>query len=140
MSLSTQWWVVCGLLVAAELATGTFYLLMLALGAAAAALAAMLGFDATVQLLVGAVVGGGAVALWHAKRVKADTRAPANANPDVNIDIGQQVQVDQWQDDGSAIVRYRGAEWRARFAGQGQPVAGKFTIRAIEGSCLQLDN
>jgi len=38
---STLWWVIAGTLVALELATGTFYLLMLALGAAAGALAAV---------------------------------------------------------------------------------------------------
>ena len=43
---STVWWVVAGVLVAVELATGTFYLLMLALGAAAAALAAHAGRSA----------------------------------------------------------------------------------------------
>jgi membrane protein implicated in regulation of membrane protease activity len=32
---ATAWWIVAGVLVAAELATGTFYLLMLAAGAAA---------------------------------------------------------------------------------------------------------
>ena len=36
-SASTGWWLAAGVLVAAELATGTFYLLMLALGAAAGA-------------------------------------------------------------------------------------------------------
>ncbi len=36
----TFWWVAGGVLVAAELATGTFYLLMLALGCGAAAVAA----------------------------------------------------------------------------------------------------
>ena len=39
MNDSTVWWLVTGVLVAAELMTGTFYLLMLATGAAAAALA-----------------------------------------------------------------------------------------------------
>jgi membrane protein implicated in regulation of membrane protease activity len=36
---ATVWWVVAGLAVAAELATGTFYLLMLAVGLAAGAVA-----------------------------------------------------------------------------------------------------
>ena len=34
-SLATWWWIAAGVLVAAELASGTFYLLMLALGAGA---------------------------------------------------------------------------------------------------------
>ena len=36
---STGWWVLAGLMVLAELLSGTFYLLMMAVGAAAAALA-----------------------------------------------------------------------------------------------------
>src|SRR5262245_21732576 len=58
---STVWWVVTGGLVALELATGTFYLLMLAIGAAAAALMAYAGAGLSLQLVVAAVVGGGAV-------------------------------------------------------------------------------
>ena len=41
MAFSTVWWLVTGGLIAVELLTGTFYLLMLSLGAAAAALAAL---------------------------------------------------------------------------------------------------
>ena len=37
---ATGWWIAAGMLVAIELLTGTFYLLMLALGCVAAALAA----------------------------------------------------------------------------------------------------
>jgi membrane protein implicated in regulation of membrane protease activity len=37
LSASTYWWVAAGVAVAVELATGTFYLLMIALGLAGAA-------------------------------------------------------------------------------------------------------
>ena len=57
-------------LVAAELATGPFYQLMLALGAAAAALAAHAGLSQSGQLLTAALVGGGAVGLWVWQRSK----------------------------------------------------------------------
>ena len=57
----TWWWLITGALVAAELATGTFYLLMLAVGTAAAAVAAHLGLGPNAQLVVGALIGGGAV-------------------------------------------------------------------------------
>ena len=40
MSDSTVWWILAGLLVSAELLTGTFHLLMLAIGLAAGAVAA----------------------------------------------------------------------------------------------------
>ncbi|HEU6455220.1 MAG TPA: NfeD family protein, partial [Roseateles sp.] len=40
---ATTWWIAAGVLVAIELGTGTIYLLMLAVGAVAGALAAHLG-------------------------------------------------------------------------------------------------
>ena len=43
MEASTIWWLAAGAVVVAELLTGTFYLLMVALGLVAAALAAHLG-------------------------------------------------------------------------------------------------
>jgi hypothetical protein len=61
----TWWWLAAGALVAAELATGTFYLLMLALGCAAGALAAHAGAGATAQVVVAALLGGGATVAWH---------------------------------------------------------------------------
>ena len=53
---STQWWLMAGVLVVAELATGSFYLLMIALGAVAGALAAHAGFQIEVELVTAAVV------------------------------------------------------------------------------------
>ena len=136
---ATSWWIVAGVLVAAELATGTFYLLMLALGAAAAALAAHLGMAFNAQLLIAAVVGGGAVAGWHFKRSRQPAAAPASENRDVNLDIGETVQVAEWAADGTAQVQYRGASWAARYAGHGAPHPGAHVIRAIEGSRLLLE-
>ena len=60
--VSTLWWLVCGALVALELATGTFYLLMLALGAVAAAVSAHAALGLSAQLAAAALVRGGAVA------------------------------------------------------------------------------
>ena len=138
-SAATWWWVVAGVLVAAELATGTFYLLMLAIGAVAAALAAHSGLAFSGQLIVAAVIGGGAVAAWHLKRSKEPPSAPAHANRDVNLDIGERVTVLAWKPDGSATVTYRGAAWQARWQGQGTPTPGEHVIRAVDGSRLLLD-
>jgi membrane protein implicated in regulation of membrane protease activity len=136
---STLWWLVAAGLVVAELATGTIYLLMLALGAASAALSAHAGLGLSGQLLTAALIGGGAVALWHMRRLRRPPAAAAAANRDVNLDIGGMVHVPHWRADGSARVHYRGAGWDARFAGSGAPGTGDHVIRAIEGSCLMLD-
>ena len=136
---ATVWWIAAGVLVAAELASGTFYLLMLAMGAAGGALAAHLGLGPTVQVLVAAIVGGIAVVVWHLKRDRTSSAAPASRNPDVNLDIGQGVQVNIWSPEGMSQVQYRGAAWQARFIGNAPAQAGRHVIRGIEGSCLLLD-
>jgi membrane protein implicated in regulation of membrane protease activity len=138
-SASIGWWIAAGVLVAAELATGTFYLLMLAWGAMAAALAAHLGLGFNTQLICAALAGGGAVAAWHLLRRRRPAAAPAQTNRDVNLDIGEQVQVPQWQAGGHARVNYRGADWDVRFVGSGEPAPGTHVIRAVEGNRLLLD-
>ncbi len=138
-SQSTGWWLAAGVLVAAELATGTFYLLMLALGAAAGALAAHAGLALTGQIATAALLGGGAVAVWHQRRSRQPKALPAATNPDVNLDVGGTVQVAQWQADGSARISYRGSAWDARHVGSGQPQPGAHVIRAVEGNRLLLE-
>lgn len=139
LSPATLWWLLAGLLVLAELLTGTtFYLLMLALGAVAGALAAHLGLAATAQMLGAAVVGGAAVALWHWRRAQRGAPVPAAANPDVNLDVGQTVHVTHWQADGSAVVQYRGSAWQAQLQSGAPAQAGVHTIVAVQSNHLVL--
>src|SRR5215207_6566591 len=134
-STATVWWVAAGIAVAAELGTGTFYLLMIALGLAAGAVAAHLGLGAPTQLVVAAIVGGGATALWYWKRRLAgpsDDRAP-HQNRDVNLDIGELVHVPAWGADRTARVQYRGSGWTARLSPGAPAVAGEHVVVAVEG-------
>ena len=84
-------------------------------------------------MVAAAAVGGAAVLIWHRIRDKTAAKLPAEENPDVNMDIGQAVHVDAWAPDGSTTIKYRGAAWQARFKGHGNPAAGRYVIRAIEG-------
>ena len=133
---ATNWWIVAGVLVAAELATGTFYLLMLAVGAVAAALAAHLGIAFNGQLLAAALIGGGAVVAWRLKRAGRPAGTPVGQNRDVNLDIGETVHVSAWDADGAAQVSYRGASWAVRYAGSGTPQPGAHVIHALDGNRL----
>jgi membrane protein implicated in regulation of membrane protease activity len=134
LSASTMWWALAGLLILAELLTGTFYLLLMALGAAAGALASHAGWGTTSQLVSAALVGGGATAAWHMKRARAPRSAPAASNSDVSLDIGQTVMVEAWQDDRTARVSYRGAGWTVRLTGEGEPGPGAHRIVAVHGN------
>jgi membrane protein implicated in regulation of membrane protease activity len=135
---ASTWWVAAGIAVAIELATGTFYLLMIALGLAAAAIATHLGLGTTAQIVSAALVGGGATALWHLKRMRHPKSAPAASNRDVNLDIGERVHVDAWSADGTARVSYRGSQWTARVGDQATPTPGEHVVVAVEGNALVL--
>ena len=137
MTESTIWWLLAGGAVAVELITGTFYLLMIAVGLAAAALAAHAGAPLTVQMLVAAAVGGGTVVAWHWKRSKSPKPAKAQANRDVQMDIGETVHVSHWNADGTASVKYRGAQWTAVSGEKGMALeTGYFTVKALDGNRL----
>lgn len=137
MTDSTIWWLLAGIAIAVEMVTGTFYLLMLAVGMVAGALAAHLGASVIVQIVVAAVVGGGAVVAWHWKRSKSPKPAQANANRDVQMDIGETVHVEQWNDDATATVKYRGAQWTVEHADKDEaPQPGVFRVRKLNGNRL----
>ena len=139
MAESTVWWLLTGTAVAVELLTGTFYLLMLAIGLAAAALVAHLGVSMPVQLVVAALVGGGSVVGWHMLRQRGPKELPAAANRDVNLDIGETVHVTRWNTDGTTQVKYRGAHWTAVPAPGSIPVAGPHRILEVVGSRLVIE-
>ena len=84
LSAATVWWVLAGIAVAVELSTGTFYMLMLALGLAAGAIASHLGFDVPLQIVTAAAVAGGGTAYWRWRRTHAVPALPAASNRDVN--------------------------------------------------------
>jgi len=137
LALSTFWWLLAGVAVIAEMLSGTVYLLLIAAGLAAAALAAHLGFGLTVQIVTAAVIGSGLVLFWW--RVRAPARRAglaAQADPDLNLDIGQTVLVDYWTADGTASVMHRGARWRVEPENPvgSVPMPGPHRIVALVGS------
>ena len=137
MGDTTTWWVLAGVLVALELLTGTFYLLMVGLGAVAAALVAMAGLDLNTQLVAAAMVGGlGAVLLGQWR--KRQTTTPQEAQ-DQHLDLGATVQVDAWDAHGCAQVKHRGAAWTAVLAPGQTATPGVYRIQAMASNRLVLE-
>ena len=124
-----------GVLVVLELISGTFYLLMIALGCVAAALAHVAGAAADVQFAVAAVVALAAVVLLRRSRFGRRKRAQASRNPDVNLDIGQTLAVPAWHER-RARVSYRGAAWDVELAAGEPEDARLYEITELRGSCL----
>ena len=130
------WWIAAAALVALELGSGSFYLLMLAVGAASAALAAHLGLDPAWQAGSAAVVGAGLVLLLYRLRRR---REPDDVrNRDLALDIGAEIDVAGWDDEGRARVRWRGSDWDARSSGGQPPQPGPHIIIGLDGNTLLL--
>jgi membrane protein implicated in regulation of membrane protease activity len=137
-SASTWWWIAAGVLVAGELVTGTFYVLMLAIGCVFGALAGYADISFLAQVAVAVLVGGGAVLAWDRQRKRGPARPSAAANRDINLDIGEQVQVDGWNADGTARVPYRGSAWNVRYIGDGAATPGTHVIAEVRHNELAL--
>ena len=137
-SASTVWWLASGVLVATELASGTFYLLMVAIGCAAGAVAAHGGVQPSLQIISAAVVGVAATTTWHFRRRRGQRVVPAASDRNVNLDIGQRVNVPAWTPEGCARVHYRGSDWAVRFEARGQPAPGEHVIVALDGNELRV--
>jgi membrane protein implicated in regulation of membrane protease activity len=129
------WWIGAGVLVVLELISGTFYLLMIALGCVAAAIAHMAGAAADLQFAIAAVVALVAVLLLRRSRFGRRTRKEASKNPDVNLDIGQMLSVPAWHER-RARVNYRGAAWDVELAAGEPEDAQSYEIVEMRGSCL----
>jgi len=114
-------WLILGfVLVIAEMATGTFYLLVLGLTAFVAAAAAWAGADFQAQVPIAVVVGLFGC-IWVAMK-----RRLAEPKPMPALDAGQPVRFEAWIDEGRrmARVQYRDATWDAHVADAGPVVAG----------------
>jgi len=139
MADSTLWWLAAGTVVGIELLTGTFYLLMLAMGLAAGALAAHTGASLVVQLVVAALVGGGAVAISYHLKKRRLSDPSARADRSVNLDVGEIIHIEAWNPDGSASVQYRGANWTAIHQPGITPSAGAHRVCELVGSRLLVE-
>jgi membrane protein implicated in regulation of membrane protease activity len=139
MTEPTIWWLLTGGAVAIELLTGTFYLLLLAIGMAAGAVTAHLGGDVVMQLWLAAITSGVAVIAWHFKLRNSRSKPNVQANHSVNLDIGETVQINAWNPNGTANVQYRGANWTAIHRPGVSPTPGTHRVAEMVGSRLLVD-
>ena len=134
-----MWLALAGVVVILELFTGTFYLLMIAVGLLGGALVALMSGSTQWQMLIAAIAGSVATVALHNSKYGWRARGDAARDPNVNIDIGQQLNVDEWTAQANGIfvarTKYRGAMWdvELRYA-NGAP--GQYVIDEIQGSRL----
>ncbi len=125
------WFLLALGLVVLELATGTFYMLVLALALSIGGFAAFFGYSEAAQYTVSAIAG--ILGTLILQRVR---RGRAAHEPNQSLDIGQPVSNISWNPDGSARAFYRGAEWAAEPESKDTPHEGPFYIKEMRGSTL----
>ena len=104
------WLVVAGILLIAELLTGTFYLLMLALACVFTWLAMLLGAGFLTQTLVFLI--SASVLVYITRRLRVHINQKSIPNIADNLDAGEIINVHDWVD-GVGHAHYRGTQWRA---------------------------
>jgi membrane protein implicated in regulation of membrane protease activity len=129
-------WVIAGIaLVIAELATGTFYLLVIGIAAFAGAAMAYLQQSFWLAAVVSAgVAAGGVIGVSR-------YRAPRAGRNSGSLDVGQTVVFEAWVSEGDRLarVRYRNSTWDARVLEPGALETGRVLhIRSVDGNTLQV--
>ena len=131
-------WLIMGLaLIAAELVTGTFFLLVLGVAALTGSLAAYFGADFFAQAVLACVVCVAGVFMVNHWRNKKKDAAPGSNN----IDYGQSVVFESWRNESARIgrVQYRGASWDAHVLdGAAVQANDVLYICGTEGAQLQV--
>lgn len=121
-----------------EVLSGTFDLLLIALGLAAGGIAAWLGAALPFQILAVAAVTGIGLYVLRKTHILKKREINAARNKDVYLDIGQRVTVTSWGQGNTTRVRHRGALWSARLADGASAHSGVHRIVEIQGSVLFL--
>ena len=130
------WWAVIGIaLIIAELATATFYLLVIGVAALAGSAVSYLNYSFWVQALVAVAVA--TIGVGFATRYHASKTSPVGAG----LDVGQSVVLDSWVSEKSRLarVRYRDALWDALVLDtRGVEVGAVLYIQNVAGSTLHV--
>lgn len=127
------WFLAALVLIGLEMASGTFYLLMLGIALAIGGGAALIGLSGPLQFTLAALAGITGTVLLR----RRNNDAPAEAE-EQSLDIGQPVQVLAWHDNGTARVHYRGADWDAETESPDTPHDTTLYIKALHGTTLIL--
>lgn len=128
------WFVVAFALLVAELVSGTFYLLVIAVALAGAGAASLAGASFVVQLVIAVILGfSGALLL---RRLRFGRLQNEQAEPLQNMDVGQSVRVDGWSGSRTARASYRGAQWDIELAPGEEAQPGEFIIQSIHANRL----
>ena len=128
------WFMAAALLVGAELATGTFYLLAIAAATAVGGLVALAGASLTLQFMLTAASALVFAFAAHHWRIAKTQRG----QQDSSLDVGQRVVPGNWDETGRTRAEYRGTTWDAVLLTPDTPRTAHMYIAEVRGSVLVL--
>jgi len=134
MQIHEAWWLAALVLGIVEMLTGTFYLMVLALGCVAGGVVALAGGSLTLQLLATAACAiAGWALIWRRRRARA-----RREEADLALDVGARIQIEHWDEPHRTIARYRGSAWQVELADPDGPAGrpGPHVIRGVVGNRL----
>jgi membrane protein implicated in regulation of membrane protease activity len=135
VDISLAWLIAGFILVITELASGTFYLLVLGTAAFAGAGVAYAGGALVWQSLVSAVVAVAGVVWVHQYRKRTVS------SPMQGLDVGQPAAFDSWVNKAAlhARVKYRDALWDAQVSGDVRGEPGEILyITTVDANTLKV--
>ena len=135
------WFGLGGLCLILEALSGTFYLLLVALGLFAAGLVAYFDWSLWHQLagfITVSVIGLLLLTQRRVERKRSNRSATSDVN--VNLDSGMLVDVSEWKPQGRTEVLHRGVRWQAALSPTVSEPAlpGQYTIVDLQGVTLIL--
>ena len=135
MSLSWIWFGLAVLALIGEVLSGTFYLLVIAAAFGLAGLGAWFGLTWALQMaIVGVAAMLGVLVLRRSGVLRKVGSMDDRRDVNVNLDIGQIIQIDAWREDGTSRARHRGAEWEVKLVPNVAQTPGLHRIVEVRGS------
>ncbi len=136
--MAYTWLIIAGILLIAEMLSGTFYLLMLAIAAVCAWFALLLGLDFLNQTVVFLICAAILTVLTRRYRYRLNARNRPNLAE--NLDAGQIITVHEWIE-GIGHTHYRGTQWAVQMDHpDGQPLPdGSYRIVRLDGTQIRVE-
>ena len=76
---------------------------------------------------------------WHLIKRRRPSDPSVRAMRSVNLDVGEVIQIEEWLSDGTASVKYRGAQWTVIQRPGNPPIPGAYRVAELVGNRLLVD-
>ena len=136
--MAYTWLIIAGILLIAEMLSGTFYLLMLAIAAVCAWFVLLAGADFLTQTIFFLICAAILTVLTRRYRYRLNARNRPNLAE--NLDAGQIITVHEWIE-GIGHTHYRGTQWAVQLEHPDEQTLhdGSYRIVRLDGTQIRVE-